>query len=247
MKALKIIIYIFLGLCLVGGFILASYAYQSTSPAFYMYLLCGLGVFLFDMGLLTFLYVSYEPTQKKRHLALRIISPIVTVLLLAFFTMFFSRNFPAHGAKFKEDFAALYIISITGGASALTLGILFMIFRLKNRSYPVFFITMLIAPIPTLLIVCLAYVIRFYAYIVLGVVIGIVILTFLLLGGWANGTSDSDDYDYSSSDDYVEKTYIVDEYGNESEVTDIGGGEYRDESGNVWTSDGGDTLYRYDD
>ena len=187
-----------------------------------------------------------------------IIIVILAVCAAVFAVLFFYNRFSIDKIGIEIVSRDLRTFLITSVVASGIVSLFFMYCSFAMRSAKSYLIVTILSPIISLAI--LGIVILFRDVIWVRWVAGIV--GFFVLVGLGNmdkesssssssdSSSDYDgDYDYSdSSDDYetVEKTYVNYD-GDERELEDIGGGQYRDDHGDIWNDNGDGYVYRDDD
>lgn len=219
--------------------------------------LIGIGVTLFVLSLSVISFTAFNE-DSNIHWFFRILITIGAIGAYVLVTMFFYNRFSIDKIGIEIVSRDLRTFLITSVVASGIVSLFFMYCSFAMRSAKSYLIVTIISPIISLVI--LGIVILFRDVIWVRWVAGIV--GFFVLVGLGNmdkesssssssdSSSDYDgDYDYSdSSDDYetVEKTYVNYD-GDERELEDIGGGQYRDDHGDIWNDNGDGYVYRDDD
>ena len=215
--------------------------------------LIGIGVALFVLSLSVISFSAFNE-DADIHWFFKILITIGAVGAYVLVTMFFYNRFSMKMIGVEEVVRDLRTFLITSVVASSIVSLFFMYCSFAMRSAKSYLIVTILSPIISLAILGIVILFRDVVWVrwVAGIVGFFVLIALGNTGGESSSSSSSDydgDYDYSdSSDDYetVEKTYVNYD-GDERELEDIGGGQYRDDHGDIWNDNGDGYVYRDDD
>ena len=215
--------------------------------------LIGIGVALFVLSLSVISFTAFNE-DSDMHWFFRILITIGAIGAYVLVTMFFYNRFSMKMIGVEEVVRDLRTFLITSVVASGIVSLFFMYCSFAMRSAKSYLIVTILSPIISLVILGIVILFRDVIWVrwVAGIIGFFVLIALGNTGGESSSSSSSDydgDYDYSdSSDDYetVEKTYVNYD-GDERELEDIGGGQYRDDHGDIWNDNGDGYVYRDDD
>ena len=214
--------------------------------------LIGIGVTLFVLSLSVISFTAFNE-DSDIHWFFRILITIGAIGTYVLVTMFFYNRFSMKMIGIEEVVRDLRTFLITSVVASGIVSLFFMYCSFAMRSAKSYLIVTILSPIISLVILGIVILFRDVVWVrwVAGIVGFFVLIALGNTGGESSSSSSSDydgDYDYSdSSDDYetVEKTYVNYD-GDERELEDIGGGQYRDDHGDIWNDNGDGYVYKDD-
>ena len=214
--------------------------------------LIGIGVTLFVLSLSVISFSAFNE-DADIHWFFKILIALGTVGAYVLVTMFFYNRFSMKMIGIEEVVRDLRTFLITSVVASGIVSLFFMYCSFAMRSAKSYLIVTILSPIISLVILGIVILFRDVVWVrwVAGIVGFFVLIALGNTGGESSSSSSSDydgDYDYSdSSDDYetVEKTYVNYD-GDERELEDIGGGQYRDDHGDIWNDNGDGYVYKDD-
>ena len=214
--------------------------------------LIGIGVTLFVLSLSVISFSAFNE-DSDIHWFFRILITIGAIGAYVLVTMFFYNRLSMKMIGVEEVVRDLRTFLITSVVASGIVSLFFMYCSFAMRSAKSYLIVTILSPIISLAILGVVILFRDVVWVrwVAGIVGFFVLIALGNTGGESSSSSSSDydgDYDYSdSSDDYetVEKTYVNYD-GDERELEDIGGGQYRDDHGDIWNDNGDGYVYKDD-
>lgn len=215
--------------------------------------LIGIGTTLFVLSLSVISFSAFNE-DADIHWFFKILITLGAVGAYILVTMFFYNRLSMKMIGVEEVVRDLRTFLITSVVASGIVSLFFMYCSFAMRSAKSYLIVTILSPIISLAILGIVILFRDVVWVrwVAGIVGFFVLIALGNTGGESSSSSSSDydgDYDYSdSSDDYetVEKTYVNYD-GDERELEDIGGGQYRDDHGDIWNDNGDGYVYRDDD
>ena len=214
--------------------------------------LIGIGVTLFVLSLSVISFTAFNE-DSNIHWFFRILITIGAIGAYVLVTMFFYNRFSIDKIGIEIVSRDLRTFLITSVVASGIVSLFFMYCSFAMRSAKSYLIVTILSPIISLAILGIVILFRDVVWVrwVAGIVGFFVLIALGNTGGESSSSSSSDsssDYDYSdSSSDYetVEKTYVNYD-GDERELEDIGGGQYRDDHGDIWNDNGDGYVYKDD-
>ena len=218
--------------------------------------LIGIGVTLFVLSLGVISFTAFNE-DADIHWFFKILITLGAVGAYVLVAMFFYNRFSMKMIGIEEVVRDLRTFLITSVVASGIVSLFFMYCSFAMRSAKSYLIVTILSPIISLSILGIVILFRDVIWVrwVAGIVGFFVLIALGNTGGESSSSSSSDsssdydgDYDYSdSSDDYetVEKTYVNYD-GDERELEDIGGGQYRDDHGDIWNDNGDGYVYKDD-
>ena len=214
--------------------------------------LIGIGVTLFVLSLSVISFTAFNE-DSNIHWFFRILITIGAIGAYVLVTMFFYNRFSIDKIGIEIVSRDLRTFLITSVVASGIVSLFFMYCSFAMRSAKSYLIVTILSPIISLAILGIVILFRDVVWVrwVAGIIGFFVLIALGNTGGESSSSSSSDydgDYDYSdSSDDYetVEKTYVNYD-GDERELEDIGGGQYRDDHGDIWNDNGDGYVYKDD-
>lgn len=218
--------------------------------------LIGIGVTLFVLSLSVISFTTFNE-DSNIHWFFRILITIGAIGAYVLVTMFFYHRFSIDKIGIEIVSRDLRTFLITSVVASGIVSLFFMYCSFVMRSAKSYLIVTILSPIISLAILGIVILFRDVVWVrwVAGIVGFFVLVGLGSMDKESSSSSSSDsssdydgDYDYSdSSDDYetVEKTYVNYD-GDERELEDIGGGQYRDDHGDIWNDNGDGYVYKDD-
>ena len=190
----------------------------------------GLSLLSFSIPCVTYLALS---SYSHINIFLKILLTVLSIGILVGLYFIFLTYLVNNAAKYGGDKETILIAVISSVGTAGLLEITYIIFSIIDREDKAYFLMLILSPAIAFLSMMIANIIHIFGVTwIVNTVAAIV--TFIILAKASH---------YISSSDTVTKYYISDGI-NETEVEDIGGGEYRDSNGNVYRSDNGTDYYK---
>ena len=218
--------------------------------------LIGIGVTLFVLSLSVISFTAFNE-DSNIHWFFRILITIGAIGAYVLVAMFFYNRFSIDKIGIEIVSRDLKTFLITSVVASGIVSLFFMYCSFAMRSAKSYLIVTILSPIISLAILGIVILFRDVIWVrwVAGIVGFFVLVGLGSMDKESSSSSSSDsssdydgDYDYSdSSDDYetVEKTYVNYD-GDERELEDIGGGQYRDDHGDIWNDNGDGYVYKDD-
>lgn len=212
--------------------------------------LIGIGVTLFVLSLSVISFTAFNE-DSNIHWFFRILVTIGAIGSYVLVTMFFYNRFSIDKIGIEIVSRDLRTFLITSVVASGIVSLFFMYCSWAMRSAKSYLIVTILSPIISLAILGIVILFRDVVWVrwVAGIIGFFVLVGLGNIGNEKSSSSSSSDYDgdYSSSDDYevVEKTYVNYD-GDERELEDIGGGQYRDDHGDIWNDNGDGYVYKDD-
>ena len=210
--------------------------------------LIGIGVTLFVLSLSVISFTAFNE-DSNIHWFFRILITIGAIGAYVLVTMFFYNRFSIDKIGIEIVSRDLRTFLITSVVASGIVSLFFMYCSFAMRSAKSYLIVTILSPIISLAILGIVILFRDVVWVrwVAGIVGFFVLIALGNTGGESSSSSSSDyDGDYDSSDyETVEKTYVNYD-GDERELEDIGGGQYRDDHGDIWNDNGDGYVYKDD-
>ena len=205
--------------------------------------LIGIGVTLFVLSLSVISFTAFNE-DSNIHWFFRILITLGAIGAYVLVTMFFYNRFSIDKIGIEIVSRDLRTFLITSVVASGIVSLFFMYCSFAMRSAKSYLIVTILSPIISLAILGIVILFRDVVWVrwVAGIVGFFVLIALGNTGGESSSSSSSD-----SSSDYetVEKTYVNYD-GDERELEDIGGGQYRDDHGDIWNDNGDGYVYKDD-
>ena len=242
---------IFAAYALIGAAMTFIFLHTALDTTLRVWLI-GIGVTLFVLSLSVISFTAFNE-DSDMHWFFRILITIGAIAAYILVAMFFYHRFSPEKIGIEIVSRDLRTFLITSVVASGIVSLFFMYCSFAMRSAKSYLIVTILSPIISLVILGIVILFRDVVWVrwVAGIVGFFVLIALGNTGGESSSSSSSDydgNYDYSdSSDDYetVEKTYVNYD-GDERELEDIGGGQYRDDHGDIWNDNGDGYVYKDD-
>ena len=210
--------------------------------------LIGIGVTLFVLSLSVISFTAFNE-DADMHWFFKILITLGAVGAYVLVTMFFYWRFSPEVIGIEEISEDLRTFLIASVVASGIMSLFFIYCSLAMRSAKSYLIVTIVSPILSFIILVIIVIFREFVWVrwVAGIIGFFVLIALGNTGGESSSSTSSDSSsDYDGDYETVEKTYVNYD-GDERELEDIGGGQYRDDHGDIWNDNGDGYVYRDDD